>query len=52
MIKRKGYIMREITGIYIPSEEEVHNCMNGKSCEYGICTECSVGCVEEDNDNE
>lgn len=42
-------------GLYVPSEEEAQNCIDGiKSCEYGICAECSVGYseTEEDNDNE
>lgn len=30
-------------GVYIPSEEEVEKCSNGISCEFGICSECSVG---------
>lgn len=33
-----------ITGVYIPTEEEEYNCITGhSSCEYGICSECSVG---------
>lgn len=40
-------------GVYIPTFEEEYNCRTGhSSCEYGICSECSVGCseIEEDED--
>lgn len=31
------------TGLYIPTEAEYIDCtVNNKSCEYGICSECSV----------
>ena len=34
----------QLTGVYIPTEEEAYNCVTGhSSCEYGICSECSVG---------
>lgn len=34
----------QLTGVYIPTEEEAYNCVTGRSsCEYGICSECSVG---------
>ena len=30
-------------GLYIPTEAEYIDCtVNNKSCEYGICSECSV----------
>lgn len=47
--------MKDCIGLYIPSEEEAQNCIDGnKSCEYGICAECSVGYsnVEENKDEE
>lgn len=46
--------MKEVAGLYIPTEEEEYNCRTGhSSCEYGICSECSVGCdTEEDVENE
>lgn len=47
--------MREqLTGVYIPTEEEAYNCVTGhSSCEYGICSECSIGCSDmEDNESE
>lgn len=34
----------QLTGVYIPTEEEAYNCIIGhSSCEYGICSECSIG---------
>ena len=46
--------MKEVTGLYIPTEEEEYNCRTGhSSCEYGICSECSVGYSDrEDNEGE
>lgn len=33
---------------WCPSEEEMEQCMQGKSCEYGICNECQLfGGIEE-----
>lgn len=33
----------QLTGVYIPTEEEAYNCITGhSSCEYGICSECSI----------
>lgn len=46
--------MKEVTGLYIPTNEEEYNCKTGHSgCEYGICSECSIGCSNgEENENE
>lgn len=34
----------QVTGVYNPTEEEAYNCITGhSSCEYGICSECSIG---------
>ena len=44
-----------IVGVYNPTEEEAYNCITGhSSCEYGICSECSIGIkyLEEDVENE
>jgi hypothetical protein len=32
--------------IYVPTDEEIENCLNGKSCSFGICDECTV-CTNE-----
>lgn len=47
--------MEKIVGLYVPTEEEQYNCVTGhSSCEYGICSECSVGreYLGEDNDED
>ena len=37
-------MVEQLTGVYNPTEEEAYNCVIGhSSCEYGICSECSVG---------
>ena len=45
-----------IAGVYNPTEAEYIDCtVNNKSCEYGICSECSVGIkysVEDVEENE
>jgi len=33
-------------GLYIPPESEQIDCLDGKSCEYGICSECILGVKE------
>ncbi len=45
--------MGEVIGLYIPTEEEEKNCRAGKSnCEFGICSECSVGCSNSEEAEE
>lgn len=33
-------------GLYEPDEEEREKCQNGISCDFGICSECSIGSSE------
>ena len=33
----------ENIGLYEPDEIEQENCINGISCEFGICSECVIG---------
>ena len=35
-----------------PTEEEYEECLKGKTCEYGICDECTMCVMREDGDNE
>lgn len=34
--------------VWVPTEQEIENCLMGKSCEYGICSECSQGKAESE----
>ena len=48
-------MIEPIVGVYNPTEEEAYNCITGySSCEYGICSECSIGIkyLVEDVENE
>ena len=39
--------------MYQPTFEEEYNCRTGhSSCEYGICSECTVGCGDTEEDDE
>lgn len=33
---------KEKLTMWTPSEQEQQDCMNGKSCSFGICSECSM----------
>ena len=43
MVWKGGVDVFEVSGVYVPSDEDIEDCLSCKSCEYGICSECLIG---------